>query len=98
MIDKTGDKSVLTTLGLPPKSICAFAPSAIASGYSGTPEIETSKDAAVHFEDTAPQDIGGGTAPVKSAFQTNIISIRVRAMLAYAVAPGGAAMITTVQW
>ena len=37
-----------------------------------------------------PQDIvSGGTPanPVKSAFQTNIISIRVRAMLAYAVAP-----------
>ena len=98
MRDKTGDTSVLMSLGLPPKTVAAFAPSAIASGYSGTPEIETSKDAAVHYEDTNPQDVGGSTAPVRSAYQTNIISIRVRAMLAYAVAPGGAAVVQNVNW
>jgi hypothetical protein len=92
------DHTVLMSIGLPAGTVCAFAPAAIASGFAGVPTIETSKDAAVHFEDTAPLDIGGATAPVKSAFQTDIISIKVRGNVAYAVAPGGVQTVSGINW
>ena len=96
--EEIGENSVLSTLGLPAKTVAAFAPAALSYGYLGIPEIETSKDATFHSEDTNPLDIGAAANPVKSVFQTNIISIRVRAMLAYAVAPGGAAVVQNVNW
>jgi len=53
------DYPVLSTLGLPAKTIACFAPAAVASGYQDPPQIETSKTATVHFEDTNPADIVG---------------------------------------
>jgi hypothetical protein len=73
------------SLGLAPKSVVAIAPAALVSGY-GNPEIETGKEAALHFEDSSPADIvnGGGTmaAPTRSLFQNNLIGIRVHARCA----------------
>jgi hypothetical protein len=95
------DNPVLITLGLPAKSVAAFAPAGVASGYQDAPSIETSKEAAYHF-DNAPTDIstapGTTAAPVKSLFQTDLISIRVRANCAWAVATGAAQIINTVNW
>jgi len=93
---------ILTTLGLPAKTVAAFAPAAVASGYQGTPTVETSKEAVVHFEDTTPADISTPpntvAAPSRSAFQTNVISVRVRANAAWGVAPGGAQVVQSVSW
>jgi hypothetical protein len=94
------DYQILTTLGLPPKSVAAFAPAGVVSGYQSAPTIETSKEAAYHF-DNAPIDIGtagGVAAPTKSLFQTNLIGIRVKAKCAWAVAPGAAQFIDAVSW
>lgn len=96
------DYPVLATLGLPAKTVACFAPAAVASGYQDAPEIETSKTATVHYEDGTPLDIIGldGTmaAPTKTAFQTELVSIRVRAWAAWAVTPGGAQVINNVNW
>ena len=96
------DYPVFATLGLPTKTVACFAPAAVASGYQDAPQIETSKTATVHFDDSSPADIvsSGGTvaAPTLSAFQTNLISIRVRARAAWAVTPGGAQVINSVNW
>lgn len=96
------DHPVLSTLGLPEKTVACFAPAAVASGYQDAPQIETSKTATVHFEDDSPADIVGTdgviAAPTKSAFQTRLISIRVRARAAWAVTPGGAQVINNVNW
>jgi hypothetical protein len=96
------DHQVLATLGLPAKTVACFAPAAVASGYQGAPQIETSLTATVHFEDSSPADIvgpGGAVAtPTFSAFQTHLISIRVRARAAWAVAPDGAQVINDVNW
>ena len=95
------DYPVLTTLGLPAKSVACFAPAGIFSGYQDQPQIETSNKPALHFEDTDPTDIsgaGGVAAPVKSLFQTDVIAIRVRANCAWAVASGAAQVITAVNW
>jgi hypothetical protein len=96
------DHPVLSTLGLPAKTVACFAPAAVASGYQDAPQIETSKTATVHFEDDSPADIvgfdGSIAVPSKSAFQTRLISIRVRARAAWAVTPGGAQVINNVNW
>jgi hypothetical protein len=94
--------NVLMTLGLPAKSVAAFAPAAVYSGYQDVPAIETSEDVAIHMEDTAPKDIvtspGAVAAPVKSFFQTNCIAIKVRTRAAWAVTPGGAQIVNNVNW
>jgi hypothetical protein len=96
------DYPVLSTLGLPPKTVACFAPAAVASGYRDGPQIETSKTATVHFEDGSPVDIVGVdgvmAVPTKAAFQTDLISIRVRARAAWAVTPGGSQVINGVNW
>jgi hypothetical protein len=94
--------NVLTTLGLPAKSVAAFAPAAVASGYQDVPTIETSRHASYHMEDTTPAEIvsspGTVASPQKSAFQTRVIVIKVRANCAWAVAPGGAQIVNNVTW
>jgi hypothetical protein len=91
---------ILTTLGLPAKSVAAFAPEGVASGYQDAPTIEVTKGPAYHFDD-APTDIstsGSVAAPVKSLYQTGLLAIRVRANAAWATVPGAAAVITAVNW
>ena len=65
------------------------------TGYAGNVTIDSSKAAAVHFEDTAPLDIvgSGGTPafPVKSAMQVDMTILRVRGWCAWAVHPGAVA-------
>jgi len=41
---------------------------------------------------------GAIALPTKTAFQTDLISIRVRARAAWAVTPGGAQVINSVNW
>jgi hypothetical protein len=95
---------VLTTLGLPAKSVACFAPAAVYSGFVDLPIIETGKEMLIHSEDTAPADIVGGASPgtpavpVKSYFQSDAVSIRVRSWAAWAVASGGAQIINNVNW
>ena len=98
------DFEVLVTLGLPAKTIAAFAPSAVFFAYDGTPSIETGRGSVLHMEDTNPTDITTtGTPPLaafpaKSMFQSNLIAIRLRANCAWAVHPGGAQVIDPVSW
>ena len=94
---------VFETLGLPPRTVAAFAPDAVASGYQDAPTIEASTDALLHY-DSVPSDIStAGTPavaafPTRSAFQTNIVNIRVRMLAAWACVPGGSAYVTNVNW
>jgi hypothetical protein len=97
------ENEVLVTLGLPAKSVAAFAPAATYSGYQGLPTIETASDMVVHAEDTNPLPLVSGSpgvvaAPSKSLWQTECIAIRVRAWAAWAVAVGGAQIINNVAW
>ena len=96
------DNPVLTTLGLPAKTVCCFAPAGIASGWHNAPEISTSKESVIHFESSAPKDIvdtsGVPAAPAKSMFQSDIISIKVRGDAAWAAAAGAAQFISGINW
>jgi hypothetical protein len=99
-----GDLSnrVIMTLGLPPKTVAAFAPSAVYSGYRDLPSIETRTSAAIHMESATPAEIvstpGVVAAPDRSFFQTEVIAIKVRAWCAWAVAAGGVAVVNSINW
>jgi hypothetical protein len=96
--------NVLMTLALPAKSIAAFAPAAVFSGYQDVPTIETSNDVHIHMEDTTPLELVHAAtpnvvaAPARGMFQTETIAIRVRAWCSWAVAPGGAQIVNSVNW
>jgi hypothetical protein len=99
------DGEIITSPQIPAGRVIAIAPSAVASGYSGLPTIEKSTDGVFHYEDANPQNIGtAGTpavvaTPAQSAFQADLIAIRVRIWSAYGViAPGGVAYIDNVTW
>lgn len=81
--------------------IAGFAAQAVAAAYAGLPQVETSKETALHFDDTNPAPISqaGPTVahPVYSAFQQELIAIKVRARAAWGVHPGGA-QVVDVTW
>lgn len=86
-------------------TVVAIDPAAIATGYSGIPEIETSKQAVMHYEDTTPLPISSpGTpstvaAPVISAFQSDLIVIRLRNRLCWSkLVDGAVQVVNSVVW
>jgi hypothetical protein len=87
---------------IPAGRVIAIALDAVASGYSGIPTIEKSREPAIHFEDTVPADIGstaGGVAvPTRSAFQTDMIAIKLRCNAAWARIAPGVAFIDGANW
>jgi hypothetical protein len=96
---------VIGTKALADGTIVGIAPSGVAVGYSGSPEVETSRQGLVHFEDTTPLPIATGVqgsgvlaTPTKSVWQTDMIVIKVRARTAWAALPGAIAMVTGVGW
>jgi Phage capsid family len=86
-------------------TVIAVAPSGLGVGYSGVPDIETSIEATVHFEDSSPLQIASGAqgsgvlaTPTKSAFQQDLIIIRVRARCAWAALPGAVQYLSGATW
>jgi hypothetical protein len=85
------------------KTVIAVAPAGIASAYQGPPTVETGKHGAWQLADSNPAEIvgsGGAVAepPVVSAFQSYLISIKVRAEAAWCAAPGAVQVVQNVNW
>jgi hypothetical protein len=85
-------------------TVIGIAPAGVASGFDGAPRIETSKESTLHF-DSAPAQIGTAgspnvvAAPVRSAYQTDTFSLRVKTKCAWAVVhPGAIAAVTGATW
>src|SRR5262249_46833566 len=74
------DIPVLPSAGLASGTVIMIEPSAFVSGFEPTPTFEVSAAALLHYEDTSPQDITGGTpspaVPAKSLFQTDSLALR----------------------
>jgi hypothetical protein len=75
------------------------------AGFSPTPRIDSSVEAVLHYEDTNPAQISTvGTpnvvaAPVRSAFQTDHIVLRVLLDCAWRMRePGRVAFVNGVTW
>jgi hypothetical protein len=98
-----GADNVLMSLGVPAKTVIAVAPAGLASGYQGPPTIETSKETAIHYEDANPLPVVSASpttvaAPTRSAFQSGLVVVRVRAECAWSAAPGSVQFASSVNW
>jgi hypothetical protein len=70
---------IYPSLALAAGTVVAVESSSFVSGFDSLPEFDIKTGVALHMEDTTPTDIvSGGTAaiPVKSAFQTDLIALR----------------------
>jgi hypothetical protein len=92
--------TVLMSPSIPKGTVIGIAPQAIASAYSGEPEIEVSGNVgAAHFEDTtSASDLMTGS-PVRSFWQTDSLAVKVRVRCAWAsLQPGAVQTISGVAW
>jgi hypothetical protein len=96
---------VLSTPALASGTVVAIEVGAIASGYSGLPEIETSAQATVHWESETPASISEVgepnpiSAPVRSAWQQNHLLLRLILRCAWTTrAPGMVQYVTGTTW
>jgi hypothetical protein len=97
------ENGVLSSAALADGVVIGLIGRGLATGYaSGGVSIEASNEPLVHFEDAAPADIvnasGTPAFPVRSAFQTESLVIRVRGWCAWAVQPGAVAKVTGADW
>ncbi len=90
---------------LPTGTIIAVVPDAVAVCYEGAPVVEVSTTVGVHYEDTTPLPIASPgapatvAAPVRSAFQQDLLVLKLAARLAWTVAaPSGVQMISGTSW
>jgi hypothetical protein len=95
---------VMSSAAIPDGWIIAIIPQALATGYSGEVQVETSIAAPLHFESATPLPIGtvGSpnvvAAPVHSAFQEYLIMVKIRGRMAWAVQPNAVCYMTGVAW
>jgi len=89
---------------MPGDSVAAIAPAGVATGYSGAPEISTTKQGVAHFASPAlPIAVPGSPDPVVSAptysgFQMGLLLLRVKVRCAWVALPGAVARIDGVTW
>jgi hypothetical protein len=72
--------SVIESANVPLGMVIALDAADFVSAGSEAPRFEVSDQATLHFDDTNPQDITGGTpspaVPVRSMFQTDSMALR----------------------
>ncbi len=97
--------TILASSGLPAGVVMAIAPAALVSVIAPLPELEASRDATLHMEDTSPLNISTAgspntvAAPVRSAFQTDTIMLRVVLQATWALRSTSAVAWTSgVSW
>jgi hypothetical protein len=81
-------------------TVVAIATSALIVAGEGTPVIDTSKQATLHFSDPASQIATTGTiaTPTVSTFQSDLLALRCIARLTWATAPGAVSELTGATW
>lgn len=96
---------VIDAPSLPDGTVVAVEAGALATGFSALPTIDLSKEALLHWDDAAPQPIAlpGSpnvvSAPVRSAFQSDLIALRMILPCAWAsMLAGGVQYVTGVNW
>jgi len=97
--------TVIATNALDDGTVVGLDPNGIACGYSGVPEISLAREAVAHFEDTTPLALSAvGTpntvaAPLLSAWQQNLLFIKMKTNLCWQVlVPGIVQVVNDVVW
>jgi hypothetical protein len=94
---------VLPSPAVAANDLIAIATNGIASAVDAVPEVESSKFATVHMEDTTPLPIGGSpnivAAPARSLWQTDTVGLKVRFGVDWALRDARAlAWMTVTGW
>jgi hypothetical protein len=100
---------IFSTTAVAAGTVIGIAPDAIASGYSGLPQISMSEHGLAHFDGTTPLQIGVAGSPptiagsVLSAWQANLLLLRLRLNVAWAslvpgTTSGAVAVVTGATW
>jgi hypothetical protein len=94
---------IVPTAAVAAGTVVAVEVDAIASGFSGLPQVDISKEAVIHWENSAPLNIGtaGPTvaAPTRSGWQQNLLALRLILRCAWTVrTPGAVAVINSTTW
>jgi hypothetical protein len=97
------DYDILSSAAIPDGEVIGLLPHALWVGYGGDDiRVEASKQVTLHMEDTAPLAIvdGSGTvaSPTRSAFQQDLIALKLRGRVAWAILPGAIASVTGANW
>ena len=90
------DYPILSSIALK-GSVACFAAPAVAAAYADLPQVETSRESTLQFSD-APATDPLTAGPTLSAFQQELINIKLRGRAAWGVMPGGAQIVSTVSW
>jgi hypothetical protein len=93
--------NIWPTTGLAAGTIVAVDPNAFASAFGPEPRIEASKEATVHFEDTAPLNIttAAVAATVRSAWQMDLVVLRLTLYASWIMrAPDLVQVINSATW
>jgi hypothetical protein len=95
---------IAVSTALPAATVVAVDPQGVAAALSSEPRIAASISAAAHESDvplalgTGVQGSGVMAVPMRSAFQTDTILVRVVADVGWAARTGAVASITAVSW
>jgi hypothetical protein len=97
------DIPILQSTSVAPGTVILIETSSFVSAFDATPEFEVSPVGALHYEDTAPQNITGGSpspaVPVRSLFQTESIALRCKLRGSWGVRRAGhVQFITGTTW
>ena len=77
--------------------LAAVAVPALAAAYADLPQVEATMESTLQYSNTPAADpLTAG--PTLSAFQQELINIKLRGRAAWAVAPGGAQIVANVTW
>jgi hypothetical protein len=88
---------IMSSKAIPSNNIVGIVTDALMYGYDGEVKIDVSREVAVHFEGASPQPISSAS-PVYSAYQMDLIVVRVRAKACWVIQPGACAFVQNVTW
>jgi hypothetical protein len=96
------DIPVLTSNSIAAGTVIMIEASSFVSAFGDAPEFTTSKFTTLHYEDSSPQDISGGTpspaTPVRNLFQTDSIALKMRLWAAWGMRAPHCAFVTGATW
>jgi hypothetical protein len=94
--------ALLTSSSLASGTVIAVATNSIVAALAGAPVIDAGSDASVHYDTVPAAIVGSGgqiAAPTGSFFQTDVVGLRLRWPISWAVRdPRGIAWMSGVNW
>src|SRR5262249_14062159 len=96
------DVPVLQSSSVAAGTVIVVAASSFVSCFGAVPDFEASSHVTLHYEDTSPQDITGGTpspaVPVRSAVQTATLALKMRLKASWGMRAPHVAYLTGATW